>query len=66
MGNWILSSLEIEKLYKNRIIFAGDSAHTFPPAGGFGLNTGVTDIYNLMNKIKYGLNEEILEDYNKE
>jgi len=31
----------IEKYYKNRVIFAGDSAHSFPPAGGFGMNTGI-------------------------
>lgn len=31
---WGLSAVQIEKYFKNRIIFAGDSAHSFPPAGG--------------------------------
>jgi 2-polyprenyl-6-methoxyphenol hydroxylase and related FAD-dependent oxidoreductases len=31
----------------NRIILAGDAAHAFPPAGGFGMNTGLQDVHNL-------------------
>ncbi len=31
----------------NRIILAGDAAHAFPPAGGFGMNTGFQDAHNL-------------------
>lgn len=31
----------------NRIILAGDAAHAFPPAGGFGMNTGIQDAHNL-------------------
>lgn len=33
-GIWKLSSEVIEKYYQGRVIFAGDSAHAFPPAGG--------------------------------
>lgn len=29
------------------IVLAGDAAHTFPPAGGFGMNTGLQDAHNL-------------------
>jgi putative polyketide hydroxylase len=34
-----------------RVFFVGDSAHRFPPAGGFGMNTGVQDSVNLVWKI---------------
>ena len=30
---------------------AGDSAHAFPPSGGFGLNTGIGDAFNLAHKL---------------
>lgn len=32
---------------------AGDAAHAFPPSGGFGMNTGIGDAYNLAHKIAY-------------
>ncbi|KAL2955096.1 hypothetical protein AAZX31_18G008700 [Glycine max] len=35
----------------NRILLAGDAAHQFPPAGGFGMNTGIQDAHNLAWKI---------------
>ncbi|OQR91812.1 polyketide hydroxylase [Achlya hypogyna] len=31
----------------NRVFLAGDAAHRFPPAGGFGMNTGIQDAHNL-------------------
>ncbi|KAK6388103.1 hypothetical protein LTR65_008111 [Meristemomyces frigidus] len=30
---------------------AGDAAHSFPPTGGLGLNTGIADVHNLSHKI---------------
>lgn len=36
---------------ENRVILAGDAAHRFPPAGGFGMNTGIQDAHNLAWKI---------------
>ncbi|CBJ25915.1 Monooxygenase [Ectocarpus siliculosus] len=33
------------------VFLAGDAAHQFPPAGGFGLNTGVQDAHNLAWKL---------------
>lgn len=35
----------------NRVILAGDAAHRFPPAGGFGMNTGIQDAHNLAWKL---------------
>jgi 2-polyprenyl-6-methoxyphenol hydroxylase-like FAD-dependent oxidoreductase len=39
-----------------RVLLAGDSAHTMPPNGGFGGNTGVQDAFNLSWKIAHVLN----------
>ncbi len=38
-----------------RIFLAGDAAHTMPPTGGFGGNTGVHDAHNLAWKLAYVL-----------
>jgi 2-polyprenyl-6-methoxyphenol hydroxylase-like FAD-dependent oxidoreductase len=37
--------------YKDHIFLAGDACHSFPPAGGFGMNTGLQDSYNLVKKL---------------
>lgn len=33
--------------HNNNLILAGDAAHRFPPAGGFGMNTGIQDAHDL-------------------
>ena len=30
---------------------AGDAAHSFPPTGGLGLNSGIADVHNIAYKI---------------
>lgn len=40
-----------EKFQVGRVFLAGDSAHVHSPAGGQGLNTGVTDAHNLAWKL---------------
>lgn len=40
-----------ERFQDNRILLAGDSAHTVTPNGGFGGNTGIQDAHNLAWKI---------------
>ncbi len=39
--------LVAEHFQAGRCFLAGDAAHLFTPTGGFGLNTGVEDAYNL-------------------
>ncbi|MFE9322257.1 FAD-dependent monooxygenase [Nocardia sp. NPDC052278] len=34
-----------------RVFVAGDAAHSFPPTGGFGMNTGIQDAHNLAWKL---------------
>lgn len=36
---------------KERVFIAGDAAHRVPPAGAFGMNTGIQDVYNLYWKL---------------
>jgi 2-polyprenyl-6-methoxyphenol hydroxylase-like FAD-dependent oxidoreductase len=40
-------SLVAEKFRAGRCFIAGDAAHLFTPTGGFGLNTGIEDAFNL-------------------
>ena len=40
------------------MFLAGDAAHRFPPAGGFGMNTGIQDAHNLAWKLAYALKLE--------
>ena len=40
-------ALVAERFGEGRVILCGDSAHLFTPTGGFGLNTGNDDAFNL-------------------
>jgi 2-polyprenyl-6-methoxyphenol hydroxylase-like FAD-dependent oxidoreductase len=67
---WILSR-KVAKSYRTRNVFlAGDAAHSFPPTGGLGLNSGLADVHNLAYKIaavhKGWANDTILETYQSE
>lgn len=50
---WMMHAEVAEKYAccDNRIFLAGDAAHRFPPAGGFGMNTGIQDAHNMAWKI---------------
>ena len=67
----ILPSLTInaEKLYRNRAMLVGESAHVIPPIGAQGLNLGLRDImtfYNILlnNEAKDPGSKTILSSYN--
>src|SRR5882757_4347789 len=55
---------------RGRVFLAGDSAHHFPPHGGFGLNSGVQDIQNLawklVAKLRWNAGDRLLESYEAE
>ena len=38
-------------MVKERVFLAGDSAHSYTPAGGFGMNCGLQDINQLIHTI---------------
>ncbi|XWS34612.1 hypothetical protein CRYUN_Cryun21dG0052900 [Craigia yunnanensis] len=50
---WVMHAEVAERFVSgnNQIILSGDAAHRFPPAGGFGMNTGIQDAHNLAWKI---------------
>ena len=52
-----------------RVFLAGDAAHTHPPTGGQGLNTGVQDAYNLgwkLAAVVRGAPVSLLDTYEEE
>jgi 2-polyprenyl-6-methoxyphenol hydroxylase-like FAD-dependent oxidoreductase len=50
---WSMSTTSVNRWRdaSGRVFVAGDAAHTFPPTGGFGMNTGIQDSYNLAWKV---------------
>mmetsp|Transcript_11248 Transcript_11248/g.15168 ORF Transcript_11248/g.15168 Transcript_11248/m.15168 type:complete len:126 (+) Transcript_11248:260-637(+) len=51
----------------DRVFLAGDAAHAFPPSGGFGLNTGIGDAFNLAHKLAIPLaSDSVGKDYTNE
>ncbi|KAH8691274.1 FAD binding domain-containing protein [Talaromyces proteolyticus] len=55
-----------------RLFLVGDAAHSFPPQGGLGINTGIADVHNLIWKLDYAFRrrfsgcEQLLTSYTQE
>jgi 2-polyprenyl-6-methoxyphenol hydroxylase-like FAD-dependent oxidoreductase len=70
VGFWNLK-VEVADTYRQgRIFIAGDAAHSHPPYGGFGLNSGLEDVTNLGWKLAAQLDgwggEGLLDTYTEE
>jgi 2-polyprenyl-6-methoxyphenol hydroxylase-like FAD-dependent oxidoreductase len=70
LGFWDLS-IEVADTYrKGRVFIAGDAAHSHPPYGGHGLNSGLEDATNLGWKLGAKLqgwgSEKLLDTYTEE
>ncbi len=52
---WRAVADSAERYSHGRVFLAGDAAHTMPPNGGFGGNTGVQDAHNLAWKLAFVL-----------
>ena len=67
---WEGAALIADRFQVGRTFLAGDAAHVMPPAGGFGLNTGVQDAHNLAWKLALVLqgaaDPALLETYEAE
>ena len=48
---WRMSAVVANEFSSRNVFLAGDAAHAFPPAGGFGMNTGIQDAHNLAWKL---------------
>ena len=66
VNSWRMEALVSETYYTHGVFLAGDAAHAFPPSGGFGLNTGIGDAFNLAHKLASGITEEKSRNYDKE
>lgn len=63
---WRMDAVVANSYNKGRAFLAGDAAHAYPPSGGFGLNTGIGDAFNLAHKLSNGYSIVDAEDYDKE
>jgi putative polyketide hydroxylase len=55
VATWRAVADSAERYQDGRVFLAGDAAHTMPPNGGFGGNTGVQDAWNLAWKLAFVL-----------
>jgi 2-polyprenyl-6-methoxyphenol hydroxylase-like FAD-dependent oxidoreductase len=51
VAKWRAVAEAAETFQQGRIFIAGDAAHTMPPTGGFGGNTGIQDAHNIAWKL---------------
>ena len=65
---WSMDALVADRFQNETadIHLVGDAAHQFPPAGGFGLNTGIQDAHNLAWKLASCDREDLLPSYSSE
>ena len=70
IGFWDLRVAVAATYRRGRVFIAGDAAHTHPPYGAFGLNTGLEDVTNLGWKLAAVLEgwggDSLLDSYSAE
>ena len=70
IGFWDLRFAIADSYRKGRVFVAGDAAHSHPPYGGYGINTGLEDARNLGWKLAAVLqgwgDEALLDTYDQE
>ena len=63
--SWTMHAQVAASFVKGSAMLVGDAAHRVPPAGGFGLNTGLQDAHNLAWKLAavvHGIADQSLLD----
>jgi 2-polyprenyl-6-methoxyphenol hydroxylase-like FAD-dependent oxidoreductase len=70
IGFWDLRIASADRYRNGRIFIAGDAAHSHPPYGGYGINTGLEDAVNLSWKLTAALEgwagPSLLDTYDEE
>jgi 2-polyprenyl-6-methoxyphenol hydroxylase-like FAD-dependent oxidoreductase len=70
VGFWDLRFAIADRYKQGRVFVAGDAAHSHPPYGGYGINTGFEDARNLGWKLAAVLQgwggPQLLENYHEE
>ena len=70
MATFRIGADVVDRYRVGRVFLVGDSAHTLPPTGGFGINTGFGDAHNLVWKLSWVLRgvapDELLDTYQSE
>ncbi|NML48410.1 monooxygenase [Ramlibacter sp. G-1-2-2] len=70
IGFWDLRFMLADSYRKGRVFIAGDAAHSHPPYGGYGVNSGLEDARNLGWKLAATLRgwggERLLDSYDAE
>ncbi|WP_028349722.1 FAD-dependent monooxygenase [Bradyrhizobium murdochi] len=70
IGFWELRVAIADSYRRGRIFIAGDAAHSHPPYGGYGVNTGLEDARNLGWKLAAVFDgwggEKLLDSYDEE
>jgi 2-polyprenyl-6-methoxyphenol hydroxylase-like FAD-dependent oxidoreductase len=70
IGFWDLRVATADHYRNGRIFIAGDAAHSHPPYGGYGINTGLEDAANLGWKLAATLQgwagDKLLDSYGEE
>jgi 4-hydroxyisophthalate hydroxylase len=69
-GLWDLRIAIADRYANGRVFVAGDAAHSHPPYGGYGINTGFEDAVNLAWKLDASLKgwagPQLLDSYSRE
>jgi putative polyketide hydroxylase len=67
---WQVTAYVADRFCRDRVFIVGDAAHTMPPTGGYGGNTGIHDAHNLAWKLalvtKGVATPALLETYDSE
>jgi len=70
IGFWDLRFMLADSYRKGRVFIAGDAAHSHPPYGGYGVNSGLEDARNIGWKLAATLqgwgSEGLLDSYDSE
>ncbi|MDR7093590.1 FAD-dependent oxidoreductase [Hydrogenophaga laconesensis] len=70
IGFWDLRFMLANRYRQGRVFIAGDAAHSHPPYGGYGVNSGLEDARNLGWKLAASLKgwggERLLDSYDAE